>query len=977
MQYVESSHWTVTPTNVYEAMEADISVDIDGIQSGNIYIDDVIVTLSATEEIWYQLDDGVWQVYSEPISVTGPGAHVLYMKTRDALGVDSAIVSQNIVIQYLNADIPSYNIIGDQLDGDYVVGSQLELTSTSEDIYVKMNFGSVGEFELYTNPIVLDQAGRYYFYIKTIDDRGVESDLVEFGIDVVLSCYAQPTLSIDGLGNDPYYQYASISLSGESALQYKINDGPWIDYTDAFSLTEEGQYLITYRNNDQCLTEYEKEIIIDQTPPADASLSIDGDYDGERYYTSVTNLSLETDEADTLIYYRLHNGSVWTEWRVFDQEIVLLFSATYTLEYKVVDLALNESDIISERIRVAIPPSETNPFVVRNGSLVTYYNTNIPIALPTDYVEKTEEIRAVWVATVANIDIGLHQNEAQYKAEIIKMLNTIEDNNFNVMFFQVRPMNDAFYDSDYAPWSRFLAGAEGQDPGWDVLGFIIEESHKRGIEFHAWLNPYRVSTVTGSKASQLALLHDDNFAKQNPDLVIADNSGKLILNPGERRVQVYIRNVIQELMTLYDVDGIHFDDYFYSYNGTPLSADSDLYDRLKEPGQSLDDWRRENINTVVREVFEAVEAYNSNHNAKVKFGISPFGIWASGGEEGSNTSPYTMESYTDQYADTKYWVEMGWLHYIMPQLYWEFDHNSAPFADLVDWWAALCEENNVDLIIGHGFYRYDDDSWDDTNELPEQLRYISQYDIIKGSSFFSYKVLNSFDKEVLEFMERLNGYYWQEYASFPWESDVEKTSCEIGEEYEHGECFAICPVGEEYVDGECVSVCPVGEEYVDGECQSVCPVGEEYVDGECQSVCPIGEEYVDGECQSVCSVGEEYVDGECQSVCPIGEEYVDGECQSVCSVGEEYVDGECQSICPVGEEYVDGECESICGEDQYYDNGECLYNPCPDGYERIDGACELIEIPDPDTGCGFFNMISFSVMALVSILGFAFYRKWF
>jgi hypothetical protein len=318
---------------------------------------------------------------------------------------------------------------------------------------------------------------------------------------------------------------------------------------------------------------------------------------------------------------------------------------------------------------------------------------------------------------------------------------------------------------------------------------------------------------------------------------------------------------------------------------------------------------------------------------------------------------------------------MGWLHYIMPQLYWEFDHNSAPFADLVDWWAALCEENNVDLIIGHGFYRYDDDSWDDTNELPEQLRYISQYDIIKGSSFFSYKVLNSFDKEVVEFMERLNGYYWQEYASFPWESDVEKTSCEIGQEYEHGDCFDICPVGEEYVDGECVSICPIGEEYVDGECVSICPVGEEYVDGECQSVCPVGEEYVDGECQSVCPVGEEYVDGECQSVCPVGEEYVDGECQSVCPVGEEYVDGECESICPAGEEYVDGECESICGDDQYYDDGECVYNPCPDGYERIDGSCELIE-PE-ETGCGFFNMISFSVMALVSILGFAFFRKWF
>ena len=977
MQYVETNHWTVTPLNIYDAEDANVDISIDGQLSGNLYINDVVVTLSSTEEILYQLDGGPWQTYTSPIDVTGTGAHVLYIKTRDALGVDSAVISQNIVIQYLNIDVPEQSIIGNQVDGDYVVGSQVVLSSETEDIYVQMNFGSVGTFELYTGPIILDQPGRYYFYAKTIDDRGVESEVIEFGVDVVLECYPQPTISITGDGDDPYWQNPTITLSGETDLQYQINDGDWIDYSQAFTLTDEGVYTIKYRNQDACLTVYEKTLTVDQTPPTDVSVSIEGDYDGERYYTSVSHVSLSSSEENTRIYYRLHNGSAWTPWTLYDEPITLLFTATYTLEYKLVDQALNESEVLSERIRLQIPPSETNPFVIRDGSVVNYYNTNIPIELPTEYLEKNEEIRAVWVATVANIDIGLHYSEAQYKAEIIEMLNTVEDYNFNVIFFQVRPMNDAFYDSDYAPWSRFLTGSEGQDPGWDVLSFIIEESHKRGIEFHAWLNPYRVSTGTGSKASQLALLDDENFAKENPDLVIADNSGKLILNPGERRVQVYIRNVIQELMTLYDVDGIHFDDYFYSYNGTPLSADSDLYDRLKEPGQSLDDWRRENINTVVREVFEAVEAYNTNQNKDVKFGISPFGIWSSGGAEGSNTSPYTMESYSDQYADTKYWVEMGWLHYIMPQLYWEFDHSSAPFADLVDWWADLCEENQVDLIIGHGFYRYDDDSWEDVNELPEQLRYISQYEIIKGSAFFSYKVLNSFDQEVVEFLERLSTYYWQDYASFTWESDVVKTSCAIDEYYDHGECFSICPVGEEYIDGECEPICPVGEEYIDGECFSICPVGEEYIDGQCESICPIGEEYIDGQCFSICPVGEEYIDGQCESICPVGEEYIDGQCESICPVGEEYIDGECESICPVGEEYIDGQCESTCGEDQYYEDGQCKYNPCDEGYERIDGVCQLIEIEEPaNTGCGFFNAVSFAVMGLISFLGFVLFRKW-
>ncbi len=974
MQYVETYNWTVTPANMYDASQANIQIDIVGEQSGNIYINDVTVTLTADDNIWYQLDDGPWQLYTEPIAVTGSGAHVIYMKTRDDLGVDSSIISQNIAIQYLNIDVPEINITGSKIGDDYVVGSEVVLTSDSEDIYVKINHGSVGEFVLYTEPIVLDDDGRYYFYVKTIDSRGIESEVVELGIDVVLECYPNPSINIVGDGVDPYFQTALISLTGETSLQYKINDGNWLDYTSPFTLDIEGVYTVYYRNNDACLNVLEKQIIIDQTIPEDATITIDGDYDGVKYYTSVTNVTLETDETDTVIMYRLHNGSTWTVWQEYIEPITLLFTSTYTLEYKVVDSALNESEVLSERIRLLIPPSETNPFVVRNGMVVTYYNTNIPIPLPTEYTEKTEQIRAVWVATVSNIDIGLLSSEAQYKAEIIEMLNIIEDNNFNVIFFQVRPMNDAFYDSDYAPWSRFLTGVEGQDPGFDVLDFIIEECHKRGIEFHAWLNPYRVSTGTGSKESQLALLHEENFAKQNPDLVIADNSGKLILNPGERRVQVYIRNVIQELMVKYNVDGIHFDDYFYSYNGTPLSADSDLYNRLKDPGETLDDWRRENINTVVREVFEIVEEYNVNYSETVKFGISPFGIWSSGGAEGSNTSPYTMQSYSDQYADTKLWVEMGWLHYIMPQLYWQFDHNSAPFADLVDWWVDLCEENNVDLIIGHGMYRYDDDSWDDTNELPEQLRYISQYDIIKGSSFFSYKTLNSQDKEVLEFMERLNGYYWQEYAGFTWDSDVEKQACAIGEEYIHGECVSVCPVGEEYVDGGCQSVCEVGEEYVDGSCQSACPVGEEYVDGSCQSVCEVGEEYVDGGCQSVCEVGEEYVDGSCQSVCEVGEEYVDGSCQSVCEVGEEYIDGNCQSVCEVGEEYVDGSCQSVCGTDQTYQDGSCVDNPCPDGYERVDGACELIVVEK--TGCFLFNMATFSLMGLLSLLGFVIYRKW-
>jgi hypothetical protein len=238
------------------------------------------------------------------------------------------------------------------------------------------------------------------------------------------------------------------------------------------------------------------------------------------------------------------------------------------------------------------------------------------------------------------------------------------------------------------------------------------------------------------------------------------------------------------------------------------------------------------------------------------------------------------------------------------------------------------------------------DSWADTNELPEQLRYISQYSSIIGSSFFTYNTLLSTDKEVLEFMDRLNNYYWTEYATFPWASTVEKQE------------DPVCPIGEEYIDGECTSICPIGEEYIDGECTSICPIGEEYTDGECTSICPIGEEYTDGECTSICSIGEDYTDGECTSICSIGEEYTDGECTSVCSVGEEYIDGECTSICPIGEEYTDGECTSICSIEEEYVEGECV----------------LIEVEN--TGCFLFNMVSFSSLGSVALIGFYITKKW-
>ncbi|BCR36832.1 family 10 glycosylhydrolase [Mariniplasma anaerobium] len=783
MDYVVNNAWTTTPLNMWATSDVDSpTYDITGTFDDGAYRSDVEVSLSAADDVYYHLGDFNWTPYTTPLEFSEQGNHVIYIKAINASLQESLVSSISIEINKINSDVPTLAIAGDMLGDDYVIGSVVTLSSDTYPIWVAINKGSIGAWELYDGPITLNETGRYFFQIKTINDFGIESALYTQSIDVAQEVFDDPIISLTGVGTDPYYQSVETTLTSDApSMSYKINDGDWIAYTSPFTIDQEGSYQISVRNEDGLKHVVSREVIIDQTIPNEPVITITGEKEG-LYYIEETTVTLSSlDDTDT-IYYRLHNGTSWSTWKVYNQSIEFIFEGNFTLEYYAQDQALNTSEVLDERLRLALPPTENNRFVVREGEVVNYFQTDTPIELPTTYTEKTEEIRAVWVATVANIDIGMHVSEASYKTEIITMLNRLEALNFNVMFFQVRPMNDAFYDSDYAPWSRYIMGAEGSDPGWDIFGFIIEEAHKRGIEVHAWLNPYRVSNETGTKASQLNALHDDNFAKQNPDLVIAGADGKLILNPGEARVRAYLTNVVSELMSKYDIDGIHFDDYFYLSN-IVASEDQDVYNRTKNVGEELYDWRRRNVDMMIENLSNVISTWNENQNTNIKFGISPSGIWKSkydysgnirpGGELGSHTSS-TFESYNYAYADTRKWVMEGWLDYIMPQLYWQFDHSSAPFADLVDWWAELTEASGVDLIIGIGFYRYTDNTWDDPNELTEQLRYISQYDSIIGSSFFSYKTLNNLNANVVSSLERMATTYWTEYPSFPWESDVVK-----------------------------------------------------------------------------------------------------------------------------------------------------------------------------------------------------------
>lgn len=430
-------------------------------------------------------------------------------------------------------------------------------------------------------------------------------------------------------------------------------------------------------------------------------------------------------------------------------------------------------------IRVDIDVVETYPHVIRNNEILKHKNTGLPIELP-NYKERTKEIRGVWVSTVANIDLNQWVDDQQYKNEIISILNRVQSLNMNTIFFQIRSMNDAMYPSELAPYSRFIKGAQGEGLDWDILRFTIDEAHKRGLELHAWLNPYRIANMPAetTHAEMLATLHADNFAKKNPHLVLkqtnapSGGTATFILDPGRPEVRQYLSNVIEEVLTNYpDVDGIHFDDYFYvtttedaqtfiNYNPTNIST--------------LADWRRNNVDMMIKNVHGIVEDFNITNGKKVKFGVSPGGIWAnkSTHPDGSNSTGW--QSYSSLYADTRKWVKEEWLDYILPQLYWDFGATSSAFEVLVDWWEEVVRDVNVDLLVGLGFYRYTDNTpWTNEDIFVEQLRYINQYAEVAGHVTFSFRTFNRPIPQIVSTIERLENYYWTNPVDFTWASDVE------------------------------------------------------------------------------------------------------------------------------------------------------------------------------------------------------------
>lgn len=361
-------------------------------------------------------------------------------------------------------------------------------------------------------------------------------------------------------------------------------------------------------------------------------------------------------------------------------------------------------------------------------------------------ISAKSDFRGLWVSTVVNIDYPTKPttDPETLKKEAIRILDLAKDTGFNAVFLQVRPTADAFYKSDIFPWSKYLTGKQGVAPagGFDPLKFWIEEAHKRGLELHAWINPYRVTKKeTGQPAHDFASLAPNNPAVLHPEWVVKHSDGNLYFDPGIPEVRKLIIDGVLEIVRNYDVDGIHFDDYFYpstSFN------DQATYNKYKAPGQGIDDWRRENVNTLVRDCYNAIKATRSN----VRFGISPFGIWAnrSSNPRGSDTSG--LQSYYSHYADSLKWVKDGIIDYIAPQLYWNIGYSVADYSKLLAWWNNAVLGTGVDLYIGHAACKAGDPNpsspWHGTQEIVRQLELNETMEGVKGSIMFTYNSLANY-----------------------------------------------------------------------------------------------------------------------------------------------------------------------------------------------------------------------------------------
>ena len=369
------------------------------------------------------------------------------------------------------------------------------------------------------------------------------------------------------------------------------------------------------------------------------------------------------------------------------------------------------------------------------------------------------EFRGVWIATVDNIDWpqkGVYTEYSQ-KTEFIRQLDQHKLNGMNAVIVQVRPSADAFYPSSLEPWSQWLTGVQGRSPSpyYDPLQFMIEEAHKRGMEFHAWLNPYRANFNISS-----ASIAPNHITRIHPDWFL-NYGGKKYFDPSNKDGQRHVVAVVRDIVKRYDIDAIHMDDYFYPYRIAGKEF-PDAASYIRSGSKLLkDDWRRSNVDSII----EKLNAVIKEEKPFCKFGVSPFGVWRNkdNDAEGSNTKA-GQTNYDDLYADILLWMKKGWVDYVAPQLYWEIGHKLADYEVLIDWWSR--HSYDCHIYIGHGIYRAFEkgSAWKNPKELPNQIKMLRKYPSVQGSIYFSSK---SFDRNPNGWNDSLQNNYYKTPAMIP------------------------------------------------------------------------------------------------------------------------------------------------------------------------------------------------------------------
>ena len=379
-----------------------------------------------------------------------------------------------------------------------------------------------------------------------------------------------------------------------------------------------------------------------------------------------------------------------------------------------------------------------------------------------------DEMRGIWVSTVYSLDYpeSATVDDEELRRQADEILDSSKAMGMNAVFLQVRPSADAFYESDYYPWSRYLSGTQGLAPenGFDPLKYWVEAAHERGMELHAWINPYR---VTRSGESEYQALSADNPARQHPEWLIKYD-GNYYFDPALPEVRRLVTDGALEIVNNYDVDGIHLDDYFYP--GQDF-ADQASYEKYGSGFSDIGDFRRDNVNQLIRMLDEELHAADSD----LSFGVSPSGIWANKSTlpEGSDTAG--TESYSRYYADSVYWAEAGIVDYLAPQIYWNIGYSIADYQILANWWSDMLEGTGVKLYIGMADYKAAEaagdpsSAWYGTAELERQMNLNRSISGISGEIHFRYRLIES-DAQISFF---LRDYYGEEPSEDPSEEPGE------------------------------------------------------------------------------------------------------------------------------------------------------------------------------------------------------------